>query len=77
MPAGTARVVINVENPAKIAYFGHSGGMMIPLEPMTSKIDQKNSIEGLSFKIVNFCPNRFLSFWPILEIFGSCGISCS
>jgi hypothetical protein len=41
MPAGTARVVINVENPAKIAYFGHSGGMMIPLEPKISKIGQK------------------------------------
>jgi len=41
MPAGTARVVINVENPAKIAYFGHSGGMMIPHEPKIFRIDQK------------------------------------
>jgi hypothetical protein len=41
MPAGTARVVINVENPAKIAYFGHSGGMMIPHEPKMSRIGQK------------------------------------
>ena len=41
MPAGTARVVINVENPAKIAYFGHFGGIMIPLEPKISRIGQK------------------------------------
>ena len=41
MPAGTSRVVVNVKQPAKIAYFVHFGGIMIPLEPKFSKIGQK------------------------------------
>ena len=51
MPAGTARVVINVENPAKIAYFGHSGGMMIPHEPMLKnvKLLSKQIFEFLAY----------------------------
>ena len=41
MPAGTARVVTYVKNPAKIAYLGHPGGIIIPIEPKFSKIGQK------------------------------------